>query len=1078
MDPAVTAEARPRPAGAQRREVAVLFADFSGFTALSEQMDPEDVHELMNRCFAGIGTAIQDEGGYIDKYIGDNVMALFGAPVAHEDDPARACRAALAIQEFVEAFSRSSERNHSAPLRMRIGVNFGLVLAGGVGSDVRMDYTVMGDAVNLASRLESAALPGSVLVSEEVHRQTRSLFKFGPPRELAVKGKEQPVFAFELLRESAAGDALEVSAGPLVGRDREIGFVQQCVQASELRRRWLEVRGEIGVGKSRLVREAISSLPEKWLIQVVATPAICRRPFGLLRRLIYSAFAELLGESIEAEDHFDSVLSRLDGRLEAFSRALWHLAAPSGAAELEPAGDPLSFRRTIEHGVLAFLDALASRFPNAVLFLDAYEHADDASATLLNSAFAEGSSLPIITASRTISRGGGKDENILLLEPLTETDAAALLTELAHGAELPGHFRQNILRRAGGVPLFLEEIVRTLVEHAALSPAESGAWSLQSPTAMVELPSSLRAAMVSRLDRLPPGEQEFLGYCSVQGVEFVLAAAERIHQLRQPSAMPGTLQSLRDKGILQWDGSTNSFAQPLMQEACYKMLARRDRRDLHERTADLLCDLAGGAANVAPEVLVFHYENSLQWEKAAEANLRAADRAQELFLNEDALAGYDRVMANLEKGDASSADARRLRGFAEAAAGAVHLRLGAYAAAEERANALLATAGDEGECLEAWRLLALVRSRTGGAQDAQALFSRIVAMSKREDPRHPNVISLAWYGLAELHHRAGRLEEALASLRSCRETATGRQRAPITLSTDLLEGQIAHTRGDFSAAANHYQRALELAEELGNVAEQARAMNNLGNVARDEGDYERAQSRYQEALSLWRRIGDRECIAGGHNNAGNLALSRGDFVTARDNYLESLDVCQRIGNVHGTALAHANLGILALEENDGPAAVEAATTALGAIAGADNEILCGLVEAVLGDAHLLSGDLEKAQSWFDKVRAQFTELTHPLAIATATRGLGRVAAREGRLNEARDLLSSAAAAFRRLQRSQEEARTVLDEARVRFVTGESDKARQLAESALTRFEAIHAPLDAERTRQFLVEIEACENVVP
>ena len=194
--PAAAPEPRPAaPPGAERREVAVLFADVSGFTKMSERLDPEDVHAIMNECFTGLGEAIRDEEGYIDKYIGDAVMALFGAPLAHEDDPARACRAALAMQAFLTGFAEQCEGRTGVPLRMRIGIHCGLVLAGGVGSDLRMDYSVMGDSVNVASRLESSAVPGSVLISGEVARRTRGRFQLGTARLLSVKGKEQPVEA-------------------------------------------------------------------------------------------------------------------------------------------------------------------------------------------------------------------------------------------------------------------------------------------------------------------------------------------------------------------------------------------------------------------------------------------------------------------------------------------------------------------------------------------------------------------------------------------------------------------------------------------------------------------------------------------------------------------------------------------------------------------------------------------------------------------------------------------------------------------------------------------------------------------
>jgi adenylate cyclase len=1071
----VVAEAKADPAAAQRREVAVLFADVSGFTAMSEKLDAEDVHELMNRCFAGLGAAIQEEGGYIDKYIGDNVMALFGAPVAHEDDPARACRAALGIQTFIGEFSAQCEREAGLKLQMRIGVTYGLVLAGGVGSDVKMDYTVMGDTVNLASRLEGAAAPGSVLVSEEVYRHAQHDFEFGPALQLQVKGKEKPVTAFALLREASAVRFVASAAAPFISREKEMAELRARLEKHRHGRRWVEIRGDIGIGKSRLVREIFARIGGRRLVHVVATPAICRRPFGLVRRLITASLAEFRGAQIETAEQFARTLHALSPRLDIYEKALWYVTAPSRFAVSAPEEDPLSFRRTIERGVFVFLRALVTQHPDAVFFLDAYEHVDDASAALLRGRDDVAWPLPIITATRPRESGAGTEEQpAIMLGPLEEAAAAELLAQLTHHAPVPEGFRRNILRRAAGVPLFLEEIVRALIEAGELATTAEGKWAFKPSPQAAKLPSSLRSAMVTRLDRLQPGERELLGHFSVQGVEFSIAATERVREMRSYPPTAPILEKLIGFGMVRrlsgTAAPTGAFVQPLMQEACYQMLLRRDRRELHEITARALCELAGGADNVAPEALVFHYENAEQWENAAAANLRVADRAAEIFLNDDALAGYERVAANLEKVGGATEPMRRTRLLAALGAAEVHVRTGAYASAEERVQVFLSLAENDAERAEGWRIRAAIRMHTGRAEEAQQLLLQSVVHGRSDGFPNPDVLSLSWYGLAELHHRAGRMEEALDALRRCRETAAATQ-TRTRLRADLLEGVIAHTRGHFSDAAGYYRRAFELACKLGNVVERARAINQLGNVARDEGKYDAAQSAYRDALRLWLRIGDIECIAGGQNNLGNLALSRGHFTAARVHYEESLSASMKIGNVHGVALAHANLGMLALEEGDGDSAIGAARASLEVLGGSANDILRGLVENVLAEGHLLAGAPDEAEKCFEKVLGEFSASTHPLAVATALRGRGRVAATRGQFDEAAECFARAIVAFKQLNRTQEKARTMLDEARLALWRNDRASARARAEAALERFTAIRAELDTERARRFLAELE-------
>jgi class 3 adenylate cyclase len=324
----------------ERRYVAVLFADLRGFTDLSDRLDPEEVHAVMNECFAGFGRAIHEEGGFIDKYIGDSVMAIFGAPVAHEDDPVRACASALAMQRFLREFSSSVRKRTGTDLHIRIGIHYGLVVAGGVGSNVKMQYTVMGDTVNVASRLESSAEPGSILVSKEVRDACGEAFEYGEQKKLKVKGKRRRVIAFEL-RAEQRGRATRygLTSAPLVGRDEELAALLARLNGASADHRWIELRGDLGSGKSRLLREAVLRRHDRHFIEVLATPATRRRPFGLVEQIIHDVLVDLTFDTtrLESADRFTRTLLRLDRRLEPYrptrpSRTRRLCVAPSSAA--------------------------------------------------------------------------------------------------------------------------------------------------------------------------------------------------------------------------------------------------------------------------------------------------------------------------------------------------------------------------------------------------------------------------------------------------------------------------------------------------------------------------------------------------------------------------------------------------------------------------------------------------------------------------------------------------------------------------------------------------------------------------
>ncbi|HEV8307790.1 MAG TPA: adenylate/guanylate cyclase domain-containing protein [Methylomirabilota bacterium] len=1084
--PAVPPAPRPEPAGAlggERREVAVLFADVSGFTRMSERLDPEDVHAVMNDCFAGLGAAISEEEGYVDKYIGDSVMALFGAPVAHEDDPARACRAALAMQVFLAGFAERCEARTGVPLRMRIGLHCGLVLAGGVGSDVRMDYSVMGDTVNLASRLESAAPPGGVLVSREVVRRTRGQFEFGPPRQLTVKGKAEPVEAYELVREVAevdprGRDGLSVA---LAGREAELAALTARWRAAAGREgasaRWIEIRGEMGIGKTRLVEEATRRLTDVRLVAVVATPEARRRPFGLARRLVLAVVRDLTGDAAPPATRpaFAGALAPLGPALSPFLDALWHLAAPSRLGVPAPDPDPQTLRRMVERGVATLLRELATHAPDVAVGLDSYELADEASVELLESMGAEptGWPMPVIVTARDEARPPHELSVVIQLGRLGDEAAGVLLDRLVGDVTLPAGLRRDILDRAAGVPLFIEEMMRSLVDQKILAQTGDGRWrwSAQAEPASVSLPASIRAAMVARLDRLPRAEADLLGQCAVQGVEFDPGVTELVRQApaRRGPPVAELLPGLRRRDLITDLGAGRwGFRQPLFQEACYETLLLRERRALHAETAAALCERGGGLDGVAPELLAHHFERAESWAEAALANLRAGDRAAELFVNPEAIRRYARALEMIGRLATPTEAEGRLAVLAHGGAARVHLRVGAYGLAEEHAQRMRSLAARAGDRAEGDRLVAAACLSTGRTAEAEGLLLGAVVLAREDDTAAGTRVQ-ALYDLADLYHRADRAADALARLGEGR-AAAGTEDDGSSIRADMLEGRIAHTQGRFADAAELYARAYEAAERVGSLSERARAANNLGNAARDLGDYPAARGYFEQALTIWERTGDTECIAGARNNLGNLAMSEGDFATAREHHEQSLAACRAIGNVHGAALAQGNLAILATEQGEGARAVVLAEGALDTLSGSGNVLLRGLVLVVLGEARLLTGDLPGARVAFDDVVAAHDEARHPLAVAGAWRGLGRLALSTGAAGEALALLDRALEAFEGLQRAQEAARTAVYRAEALWQAGDRERARVELGRAHERFAAMRAERDAERVERLLRDL--------
>jgi tetratricopeptide (TPR) repeat protein len=287
---------------------------------------------------------------------------------------------------------------------------------------------------------------------------------------------------------------------------------------------------------------------------------------------------------------------------------------------------------------------------------------------------------------------------------------------------------------------------------------------------------------------------------------------------------------------------------------------------------------------------------------------------------------------------------------------------------------------------------------------------------------------------------------------------------------DMLEGKIHHAAGHFTEATRLYADAYKAADRAGSLSDRARASNSLGNASRDRGQYAVAQDYFLGALELWERTGDVECIAGARNNLGNLAMSQGDFAAAREHHRQSLAVCCDIGNVQGAALAQANLAILSIEEGDGPGAMTAAKEAIVTLGDSGNVLLRGLVLVVLGEAQLECGDAVRARSVFEQVVSEFEERQHPLAIAGARRGIGRVALAQGAYEQAVDELTYAISVYELLTREQEATRARLFLAETHWRMGKEERAKTELDQARKRLKRIHATRDVLKADQLLREM--------
>jgi class 3 adenylate cyclase/tetratricopeptide (TPR) repeat protein len=595
----------------ERRLVTVLFADITGFTKLSETHDPEQVKAAVDELLRMLAEVVETYGGRVDKFIGDSLMAVFGAPSAHEDDTERAARAALAMRNAVVAFNERQRRRGSFELDLRIGVNSGEVMAGVVGGEGAAEYTVIGDPVNVAARLQQAANPGEILVGEQARELCSPMLRFGKQRRIPAKGKTQPVIAYPL--EAALGPPvpmgreLELARGShslFVGREEEVEAIRILARvARDLRRPYLiTILGEPGVGKTRLMEEAGKQLEREGCVVLWGRVP----PYGAVSRLfpLIEMTRQLCGISDadgqeEATRKVIATVRAIFGEQsppsEGFTQRLLEGLGLEGAAESQSIRDAAA-------PFLVLIQAASAKVPVVLVFDDVHWADDDLLEVIDRLSLDTASSALVVCAlarpqllERVPTWGGGRRQShISELAPLPEAETGRLVEDLM-GGNCSEELVRLVVERSGGNPLFVSELTAYL-RSSGLVFQEDGVFKVKTGE-IEELPLGLRAVIGARLDSLPVAARQVLQVASVIGDQFSAEALQAVYGDDGDGAenVGRQLRILVDEGLLDAANDSGDLARAvyrfrhgLVREAAYRLLPRVSRSKLHSRVAEFL----------------------------------------------------------------------------------------------------------------------------------------------------------------------------------------------------------------------------------------------------------------------------------------------------------------------------------------------------------------------------------------------------------------------------------------------------------------------------------------------------------
>jgi class 3 adenylate cyclase/tetratricopeptide (TPR) repeat protein len=633
----------------ERKHVTVLFSDLSGYTAMSERLDPEDVKGITSRIFGEVAKVIHKYEGFVEKYAGDAIMAIFGVPKAHEDDPVRAILVAREIHRLVKSMSREIEEKVEQPLFMHTGINTGLVITGEVNLE-KGTHGVAGDTINVAARLSSAAGADEILVGHDTYRQAEGHFDFEAKGSIKAKGKSEPVLAYRVLapkEKPVLLHGLSVLRSELIGRKAEMEDLMWAVKELEQGNGTIfSICGEAGTGKSRLVEEfkAALSLGEIRWLEGHAYAYSQNIPYFPLIDLLNRVFQvreddrqEVVREKLECGIRV--LVERCEGIIPYVGR-LYSLSYP----EVEDVS-PEFWKAKLREAVKSLLSALALRAPT-VFFLEDLHWADPSFVELLRTTlFDIRQPALVLCAYRPVFslftshqlRGLEKIHREIRLQDLSSSESQEMLGSLLKSDQIPSDLRRLVQDKAEGNPFYIEELVSSLIESETLI-SENGHWKLTRPIREADISSTVHGIIAGRLDRLEREAKRLLQEASVIGRSFLYEILKQVTELKDQCDrwLIGLerLDLIRTKA-LQPD-LEYIFKHALTQEVVYNGLLKKERQEIHERIGHVMEPLFHERLSEFYETLAYHFKQGRSVHKAVHYLMKSGEKSLGRYALEEA----------------------------------------------------------------------------------------------------------------------------------------------------------------------------------------------------------------------------------------------------------------------------------------------------------------------------------------------------------------------------------------------------------------------------------------------------------
>jgi len=925
----------------ERKLVTVLFADVASYTSIAEKLDPEEVHRIMDRLFKILMDEIHKFEGTINQFTGDGIMAIFGAPVSHEDHAQRACYAALAVQKSMAEFSKQLKDEKDIDFKIRIGINTGPVVVGSIGDDLRMDYTALGDTTNLAARMQQIAESGSILIAESSYKLIHPHFVTESLGELQVKGKTEPVITYRLNRSRRVRSLMDIVAekalSPLVGRSEEFNRLHRlwdlCKKGNG---QVVFIVGEAGIGKSRLVFELHRALAAE---KITWLEGRCTA-YG--RNLPFSPLIDLLKRNfrIDEEDSEETIIRKIDEGLgvlgeETKERApfLKFLFSVDPGDALTQSMDAQGRRRMIFDSI-RLMTIQGSQLRPLIIFFEDLHWIDHESEDFLKYIINSLAVLPvmlILTYRPGYVNPFGERTffNRISLKALQKEESLDLTKGVIGVDKLPKFVEPLILQRAEGNPFYIEEIAKSLEELGTFKKMEAiGTANAQD---QIQIPNSIQDIIMARIDRLPDEQKAALQIAAVIGREFANRLLERIATLKE-----GISDILADLVGLEIIYQTQfypelsfMFKHALTHDVAYNSLLTSKRKAIHALTGEVIEEIYSTRLGEHYEILAHHYEQGEVWDKAIAYLILSGKKALGNMAIPSAHTFFKKVIDISHQKDVTLLPEQVYESYQ--GKGNTEFNMGHYNEAEKdffKAREIAKKMGDENKEAESlsmagWSMasgkkyeaviniyheaadfgrkignpiiegrnysgLGLIKLALGEVKEAGKFMEKAVEIGKKINSPLLLILSLSLRAFQFPHYGIPD-EEAVEYLNGAIPMLKSVQNARACVLVYLIIGYYLACKGDYSTSISTLQEGIKFAEETGEALNRAKGLNWLGWVYGELGWISEAKKLNQESYkaALEMGSGSEEVEANAVVNLAENAVAEKDYGQA-ENYIEAL----------------------------------------------------------------------------------------------------------------------------------------------------------------------------------------------